>query len=86
MKTEILDQLARNTRLLPKEMAEAILAGAAPPIEKIVMHLLIAVQDAHAVVVGDPESNSVTGENMLQCRQQSAVLPAHRNGQKRWLL
>ena len=51
----ILDQLARSGLLLP-DVATAMLAGNAPPIEDIVMALLIGAMDAHAVVVGDPQS------------------------------
>ena len=53
----ILDQLARNTGLLPDDLAAAILVGTTPPIEEIVMALVIGAMDAHAVVVGDPESS-----------------------------
>jgi hypothetical protein len=53
----ILDQLARNTGLLPDELATAILAGDMPPVEEIVVALIIGCMDAHAVIVGDPESS-----------------------------
>ena len=53
----VLDQLARNTGLLPEDMATAILAGNTPPVEEIVINLLIAGQDAHAVIVGSVESS-----------------------------
>ena len=52
----ILDQLARNTGLLPDELATAILAGDMPPVEEIAMALVIGAMDAHAVTVGDPQS------------------------------
>lgn len=51
----IIDQLAR-TALLPDGMSATILAGKTPPIEDVLMHVLIAVQDAHAVLVADPRS------------------------------
>jgi hypothetical protein len=53
----ILDQLARNSTLLPDDLAAAILAGNTPPIDELVMALVIGAMDAHAVVVGDPESS-----------------------------
>ena len=52
----ILDQLARNTGLLPDDMAAAMLEGKTPPIEEVVLNLLIVALDAHAVTVGDPKS------------------------------
>jgi hypothetical protein len=57
MNQEILGQLARNTGLLPKEMAATVLAGNTPPLEEIVTALVIGAMDAHAVIVGDPESS-----------------------------
>ena len=51
----ILDQLAR-TGLLPDDLATAILAGDTPPLEDIVMALVIGCMDAHAVLTGDPQS------------------------------
>ena len=53
----ILNQLARNTKLLPEDLSAAILAGNTPPVEEIVMALVIGAMDAHAVVVGDPKSS-----------------------------
>jgi hypothetical protein len=53
----ILDQLARNTGLLPDDLAAAILVGTTPPIEEIVMALVIGAMDAHAVIVGDSQSS-----------------------------
>ena len=55
--SNILDQLARNTGLLPDDLATAILAGDIPPVEEIAMALVIGCIDAHAVVVGDPKSS-----------------------------
>jgi len=54
--TEILGQLARSGLLLP-DMSAAILAGNAPPLDGLVMHLIIGALDAHAVTIGDPESS-----------------------------
>lgn len=49
---DILGQLART------DLATAILAGdAPPPLEEIVLALVIGVLDAHAVTVNDPESS-----------------------------
>ena len=55
MKNDIYAQLAHST-LLPDDMAAAILAGHTPPIEDVVLHLVIGALDAHAVVLGDPHS------------------------------
>jgi hypothetical protein len=52
----ILDQLARNTGLLPDDLAKPILAGDMPPVEEIAMALVIGGMDAHAVIFGDRES------------------------------
>ena len=52
---KILDQLAR-TGLLPDDLSKPLLAGNTPPLEDIVMALVIGEMDAHAVVVGDPKS------------------------------
>ena len=52
----ILNQLARNTKLLPEDLSAAILTGDPPPIKEIVMVLLIGAMDAHAVTVGDPKA------------------------------
>jgi hypothetical protein len=55
MKNDIYAQLAHST-LLPDDMAAAILAGHTPPIEDVVLHLVIGALDAHAVVLGGPHS------------------------------
>ena len=58
MKTEmILRQMARNTNLLTKDLSAEILAGNMPPIEEIVMAVLIAGMDAYKVIVGSQESS-----------------------------
>jgi hypothetical protein len=51
----ILDQLARSGLLLD-DLAKPILAGNTPPIEEIVMSVIIGCMDAHAVLTGDPQS------------------------------
>ena len=53
----ILDQLARNSTLLPENLSAAILAGDTLPTKEIVTALVIGAMDAHAVVVGDPDSS-----------------------------
>jgi hypothetical protein len=56
--SSFLVQLARNSTLLPDDLAAAILAGDTPPTEEIVVAaLIIGCMDAHAVVVGDPKSS-----------------------------
>jgi hypothetical protein len=52
----ILVQAAHST-LLPENLSATILAGNTPPLEEIVMALVIGAMDAHAVVVGDPKSS-----------------------------
>lgn len=52
----IVKQCALNTNLLPEDMASAIRAGNMPPIEEIVMALVIGAIDAHAVTVADPKA------------------------------
>jgi hypothetical protein len=52
----LLVQLAHST-LLPDDLAKPILAGDTPPVENIVKAVVIGAMDAHAVVVGDPQSS-----------------------------
>jgi len=52
----ILDQLARSGLLVDDDMLAAILAGTVPPLEEIVVALVIGVVDAEAVVRCDPTS------------------------------
>ena len=52
----LLRQLGHST-LLPDDLAKPILAGNTPPVEDIVMALVIGAMDAHAVVVVDPKSS-----------------------------
>jgi hypothetical protein len=56
MKT-VLDQLARNTGLLPEPLSAEILAGNAPPMEEIVFRLVITGMDAYFVTINDPMSS-----------------------------
>jgi phosphohistidine phosphatase SixA len=56
MKNDIYAQLAHSS-LLPDDMAAAILAGHTPPVEELVMALVIAGRDVHAVVAGSGESS-----------------------------
>jgi hypothetical protein len=53
----ILDQLARNTGLLPEPLSAAILAGNTPPAEEIVMAVLIGCMDAYFVLDRDTSLN-----------------------------
>jgi hypothetical protein len=55
--TKILSQLARNTGLLPENLSAAIMTGDPPPLEEIVLHLVIAASDGCAVVLGAAESS-----------------------------
>jgi len=57
IKSEIYGQLAR-TKLLPDDLAAAILGGNVPPIETLVLHLLIGALDAHSVMIGDAHSST----------------------------
>ena len=52
----ILGQLARSGLLFADDMTAAIFAGNVPPIEEIVLAVLITCTDAEAVVRGDPKS------------------------------
>ncbi len=54
---KILDQLARNTGLLPEDLSAAILAGNPPPIEEIVMNLMIGAMDAYVVIFNDAKTS-----------------------------
>ena len=49
----ILNQLAR-TGLLPDDLAKPILAGNTPPLEEIVLLLVITGMDAYFVTINDP--------------------------------
>jgi hypothetical protein len=53
---DILGQLAR-TNLLPDDLAEAILAGNAPPLQEIVLALVVMNMDAEALICGDDRSS-----------------------------
>jgi hypothetical protein len=57
MNKNVIDQLARNSTLLPDDLAKLILAGTTPPTEEIVLHLVIAGMDAYFVTINDPKSS-----------------------------
>ena len=83
----ILDQLARNTGLLPDELATAILAGDMPPVEEIAMALVIGAMDAHAVVVGSVESSwneKRLARMALAVAFLSAMAVAGKTGEPTW--
>ena len=50
----LLRQLARNTGLLPENLSAPIMEGNTPPVEEIVLHLVIAGMDAYFVTINDP--------------------------------
>jgi hypothetical protein len=52
----VLDQLARTT-LLPEKISAKILSGTMPPIEDIVMPLLLHTIDCEAMTSNDPASS-----------------------------
>jgi len=52
----LLNELVLNTDLLSNDLKAAILANSTPPIEEIVMALVIGAVDAHAMTVGDPKA------------------------------
>jgi hypothetical protein len=62
-----LGQLARSGLIVDDEMVAAILAGNPPPLEEIVLAIVISSMDAEAVVRGDV--NSTWNEKRLarQC-------------------
>ena len=83
----ILDQLARNSTLLPDDLAKPILAGNTPPPEEIVMALIIGCMDAHAVIVGDPESSwneKRFARIALAVAYLSAMAVAGKTGEPTW--
>jgi hypothetical protein len=55
LKNEIYGQLAR-TNLLPESQSSELLAGNVPPIEDIIMPLLIGAMDCEAMIGCDPTS------------------------------
>jgi hypothetical protein len=52
----ILDQLARRGLLWDDDTVTAIFAGDMPPLEDVVLALVIGAVDAEVVVRGDPKS------------------------------
>jgi hypothetical protein len=67
LKSDIFGQLARNTNLLPESQSSEILAGNMPPLEDIIMPLLIGTIDCEALTAAG--SNSTWTERRLsrQC-------------------
>ena len=55
MRNEIYGQLAR-TNLLPASQSSEMLAGNVPPLEDIIMPLLIGAMDCEAMIGCDPKS------------------------------
>ena len=53
----ILDQLARNSTLMPDDLAATVLAGNTPPVEEIVRAVLIGCMDAYYVLDRDTSLN-----------------------------
>jgi hypothetical protein len=53
----VLNQLARTDLLWDENLKSAILAGDTQPTEEIGMAMLIGAMDAHAVILGDPQSS-----------------------------
>jgi hypothetical protein len=53
---KLLDQLARSTLLCDDAMVAAIFSGDPPPMDEIVLALVIGAMDAEAVVRGDAQS------------------------------
>jgi hypothetical protein len=67
MKTDqIYDQLAR-TGLLPEGLSAAILAGDTPPLEDIVLNMLICSMDCHAMTECDVKSTWTERRIARQC-------------------
>ena len=63
LKSDIFRQIARNTNLLPESQASEILAGNVPPLEDIIIPLLIGTMDCEALTAAD--SNSTWTERRL---------------------
>ena len=83
----ILDQLARNSTLMPDDLAATVLAGNTPPVEEIVVALIIGCMDAHAVIVGDPESSwneKRFARIALAVAYLSAMAVAGKTGEPTW--
>jgi hypothetical protein len=56
MTTKILNQLARNTTLLPKDRSELVIEGDILPLQDIVTTLLFGASDCNATLANDPTS------------------------------
>jgi hypothetical protein len=74
MTNQVYDQLA-HSGLLPDDVAAVILAGGVPPVEDLVLDLVIGALDAHAVMIGDPQS-SPTERRIARLVLASAFLSA----------
>jgi len=70
------DQLAR-TKLLPDDLAAAILAGNTPPLEELVTNLLISEMDAEAMTASDPSSSWTEKRLARQCLAMAFLLALH---------
>jgi hypothetical protein len=66
MNNQIYGQLARSG-LLPDDLARAILAGSLPPLEDIVMPLVICAMDCDAMTSGDSKSTWTERRLARQC-------------------
>ncbi len=63
----ILKELALNSKLLPTEVADQILAGNMPSIHDIVLRLLRLAIDCDAVTRNDPKSTWAERRLSIQC-------------------
>jgi hypothetical protein len=66
MNNWIYGQLARSG-LLPDDLSESILSGTVPPLEEIVMPLVICALDCHALTYGDTKSTWTEKRIARQC-------------------
>jgi hypothetical protein len=66
MNDKIYDQLARSG-VLPDDLSESILSGVVPPLEEIVMPLVICSMDCHAMTDCDSKSTWTERRLARQC-------------------
>jgi len=66
MNNQIYGQLARSG-VLPDDLSGAILSGTVPPLEEIVMPLVICAMDCHALTYGDAKSTWTEKRIARQC-------------------
>lgn len=66
MNDKIFDQLARSG-VLPDDLSESILSGTVPPLEEIVMPLVICAMDCDALTYGDEKSTWTEKRIARQC-------------------